>query len=461
VAVTETAAQEAPAHTRRTASPRGSYVRTLGGSVAVLSLNLLTGILVARLLGPDGRGAVGAIAGWIVMLAFVGGLGFRDGLVYVHSRERASPPTVLGWGVASVAVLGTPTVLVAIALVPLGFGAQDDDTARLAMLFMLAIVPQLAWNTFGSLLAAHHHFGAQTVQRVAQPLLYALALGALWAIDALRPGAVLAALTLSHVITAAFAFVVLLREGGISRPERAAGRDAWSFGIRAYPNTLGVLTNARLDVLVMPAVVATGEIGLYVVAVSIASMMSGVFGSVDGAVFALAARLDRDAAAELAVRTTRLVLAASLACALALFVVAPPLISLVYGDDFAAAVPSLRLLLPGMVLWSAASIVGCGLKALGRPGSASVAQGAGAVVTVAGLLLLLGPLGIEGAALTSSIAYGVVFSVAAILLARDSAARTWQVVDLRHLAEDARWLLRRQADASDVTQPGDARLPAG
>src|SRR5690242_13131545 len=120
---------------RHTAAATKSYALTLGGSVAVLALNVLTGVVASRLLGADGRGVVGAITGWIIMLSFLGGLGVRDGLLYVQSRGRGHPATVLSWGLVSTVVLGLGTVLVAEALVPIGYRAQGSDTNMLAALF--------------------------------------------------------------------------------------------------------------------------------------------------------------------------------------------------------------------------------------------------------------------------------------------------------------------------------------
>ena len=47
----------------RRASLGRAYALTLASSAGMLVLNLMTGVLSARLLSPDGRGAVGAIAG--------------------------------------------------------------------------------------------------------------------------------------------------------------------------------------------------------------------------------------------------------------------------------------------------------------------------------------------------------------------------------------------------------------
>jgi O-antigen/teichoic acid export membrane protein len=102
-----------------------------------------------------------------------------------------------------------------------------------------------------------------------------------------------------------------------------------------------------------------------------------------------------------------LVIAGALALALGVF--ARPLLGLVYGDDFRDAAEPLRLLLPGAVLFAGSSIVGAGVYAAGRPFTATIAQVAGMVVTIVGLVVFLSRGGITAAAIVSSASYATVF----------------------------------------------------
>jgi O-antigen/teichoic acid export membrane protein len=425
---------------RHTSTPGRSYAQTAVGSVIMLALNLMTGVLTARLLAPDGRGAVGAILGWAAMLAFLGGMGYRDGLSYAESRDGTRSAHILTSAVVSVAVLGVATLAIAELLVPLGFRAQTAEVVDLARIFLVLIIPTIAYNTFGSLLGSRHRFGLLNLQRVAQPLLYAGFLAVLWILDAVTVAWVLAANLASFAIVAALVLAVLARESGFAAPDRPLVGEAARYGLRAYGGTIGQLANVRLDLMVMPAILVADEIGYYVVAVSAASMVSGVFGSVEMAVFPLAARLPRADAVELVQRTARVTLFASLMVSAVLAVAAPILIDLLYGSEFSHGVPALRLLLPGIVMWSTASVIGGGLKALGHPQQASIAQLVGAAITVTGLVLTLRPLGIEGAAITSSLAYTAVFVMALRALVRLSDQPAAEVLDLRRVRDDVGWL---------------------
>jgi len=102
------------------------------------------------------------------------------------------------------------------------------------------------------------------------------------------------------------------------------------------------------------------------------------------------------------------------ALALVIGALARPLLGLVYGSDFRQAAFTLRLILPGAVLFAGSSILSAGVYAAGHPFIASVSQALGLVVTVIGLLVFLRSGGITAAALVSTASYATAFAAALI-----------------------------------------------
>ena len=60
---------------------------TGGTQIGTQAIGLLTGILVTRWLGPDGRGQLAVIISWPSMLAYLGNLGLPVALTYAAARE--------------------------------------------------------------------------------------------------------------------------------------------------------------------------------------------------------------------------------------------------------------------------------------------------------------------------------------------------------------------------------------
>jgi O-antigen/teichoic acid export membrane protein len=420
----------------------GNYLVTIVGSAGVLALNLMTGVLSARLLAPEGRGAVGAISEWVLTATVVSGLGFRDGLGYLQSRDEGRSGRLLTAGLVSVFVLSAVGLVVTELLIGVGFAAQSEEVVRQARIFMVWILPYSAYFTFGKLLASRHQFAALSVLRVGQPLIYAVVLLALWVTGSATVATVLSAQILSFVMVSVWAFLRLYRSGGIGPLDPDVVRESATFGGRAYGATLGSLAVARLDLVLLPAFIVADEIGLYVVAVSAATMIVGLFGSMSLVVFPTAARAGGNAGAVITQRALRAVLLGSVLVTAALALCAPFLLRLLYGAEFVGASDSLRLLLPGACCLAGSQILSGGLSGLNRPGLASIAHGIGALVTLVGLVTLLPVLGIIGAALVSTAAYALVFAIQLVFFSRASGTRVFDAIDPVAGYGDLRWMVR-------------------
>ncbi|MEM9038293.1 MAG: O-antigen ligase family protein [Actinomycetota bacterium] len=421
----------------------GSYAITLAGSVGMIVLTLFTGVLSARLLSPDGRGAVGAIAGWVMVVTVVSSLGFREGMSWIQAKSPERGRDVLAVSVVSIFVTSALGIAVAELLIPLGFSAQSDEVVRYAQIFMLWVIPYSACYSFTTLFGARQRFVPVTLMRVGQPALYAVGLVGVWIADAATVLSVLVLQVVSFVVPAVIGFASLARESGVGRVDRGVVKRGFSYGVRAFGSTFGFLANSRLDLMILPAVVLTDQIGLYVVAVSAGSMIVGLFGSLRVVVFPAAARLGGAEAVAVSQRALRVVFLASAATALVLAAAAGFLVELLYGADFSGAVTPLRFLLPGIVCWATAQIATSGLKGIGNPTGASIAQFAGVGVTVIGLALFLGDHGIRAAALVSSASYFTVLVVSLVFFARSSQTRIRDTVAPDALVADVRWTVSR------------------
>lgn len=418
-------------------------VATSGGMAA---LSLITGILTARLLGTDGRGQVAAISTWLLTLTWVSSLSFTHGLAFHHSKRRLSDAAALSTALVSVPILGLLGVLAAQALIPFGFSAQTEETQQLARLFLCGIPLVLGLESCWDLLMAYHRFRFLNATRLAQPAVYALALVVLAVTDQFTVTAVLLWQVASFAIVFLATVAVMVRAVGLSRPRWDVSRHSLRYGLRLQGVALGHLVTARLDLMLLPAFVTAGAIGYYSIAVNVTSLVMSVFGGLSMIVFPVASRAERHAMGPVVESGLRMALVGGLAMVLAIGVTAPWLVPFVYGEDFQGAVLPLWLLLPGVLLWCANTIVSAGLEALDMPGRASLAQIAGIVVTVIGLVVTLPLWGIVGAAVTSSVAYATTFFISTHLLRRTRTVSLRSALHPQLMARDTRAMVRQIAE---------------
>jgi O-antigen/teichoic acid export membrane protein len=106
--------------------------------------------------------------------------------------------------------------------------------------------------------------------------------------------------------------------------------------------------------------------------------------------------------------------------AVPLAVLAGPITSLLYGDQFNSAVRPAQILLVGMLFSAAAGVATGYLYGRGRPGRNSLALAVGLIATLVLDFALIPPYGATGAAVASCVAYLLGDGLLVVLLLRTS-----------------------------------------
>ena len=397
-------------------------------------------MLIARALGTSGRGEITAIMALPATIGWIFAMGCLQAVSYHHARHPEDGGRLITSWLVLLVPLSAIAIVAGYLLLPVLFSAQTEAAKDLAQVYLLTILSQLfAEVTFGILLG-DHDFTFYNVMRFLQPTFTAVAYLALWLLDEFTVGS---ALLFTFLVSAALSAVVtvrVLRRHRLARPSVHLMRSTLWYGTRAHGANLGGMVNARLDLVIIPAFLTASSVGLYAVAIAATSVIPIIAGALSALVLPAAARQGARGVRTV-VRSLHATLAVALALAVGLAVLAEPAVTLVYGSAFDGSVAPLRLLLPGTVLYAAASVLWSGLYAANRPFTATLAQVAGALVTVAGLLLFLGGGGVDAAALVTTVSYTVVFIVALILYRR--------AVSLRWVD----FLPGRQAPPAQVPEP--------
>jgi O-antigen/teichoic acid export membrane protein len=396
---------------------------TVGVQAAVLAVNLLTGVLIARLLGAIGRGELASVLTTTTIMATLFAAGAATATPYHQARRPEDAARLLGTWLALTIPLGALGLLAGELLITHVLSAQSETIVGLARLYLLSVFLLVATDAVYGIALGAHRFALYNTARLVGPLLTAVGYVAAEVVVGLT---VQRALFVTAAVNAAALAVGIgwaWRRFGIARPSTALARETLSYGMRAQATTVAEKTNARLDLLIMPALLGPAAVGLYAVAGNVAYIVAVLSSALATVVLPLAAGdPGRGGRAVLAALRAALGIGALLAGVLAL--AAPMVIHLLYGEEFDGSVEAMRILLPGSVLYGATLILTAGLNAAGRPFTATAAQVAGAVITIGGLLAFLRDGGIEAAAIVSTCAYALTF-VLALVAYRRIAGLTW------------------------------------
>ena len=381
---------------------------TIMTSLLMLLATIASGVVLARALGPSGRGILTAAMLFGPLLANVGGLGIADALIYQSGRSRGarSPAlmTALGIGAAQSLVL----VLAGLVIVPALLGGPSNP-ALYPSLAYLAIIPLYPLNLYPmAVLQGRLRLVEFNLIRASVPILYAASLVLLWQFGAVSVGAALAASAICTVVANGLALsaAVKFSSGRASLP---VARELLGFGLRAHAGNLATILGAQLDLLMLTAMVPSRDLGFYAVATSAAMTGSLIPAAASMVLFPTFASQSDAAVPRSLARFLLWGLGGALLLTPVLVMVVPWAVVPVYGTAFKAAGPISLILVPGYVLRGSNQMLVAILRGSGAPMRASAGQVAGLVVLAALLPIGISVRGAEGAALAVTVAAGAAF----------------------------------------------------
>lgn len=412
-------------------------------SIAVVVLNFGTGVLVTRTLGAEGRGETSFLLSFVQTVGWLSALGINEGITYVAARDADKARNIATTGALLTLVLGTLGVVAAYLLLPVLAAEQPGDTVAVGRVFILSIYLNVASSLLLAVLSGCQDFGGRNIVQFLQPAVYLVAVVGFAVAGALDVTGVLVATAFSTLVATVWSAWRIHRRIGFSRPSLAVTRESAAYGLKVQGSLIGAMVSTRLATVIMPTFLTYTAIGLYSVATNVSSILISVVGVLGNVVLPSAVRRGGREGSHFVARMTRIVTALAVLVALPLFVLAPWLLGLVYGQEFTAAGTALRILLVSVVLGIASGILETGLQAANRPLAASVAQLVGLVVTAAGLALTLSPYGILGAAWTATAAAFATFVVSLVYMHSDRDFSLGEAFSLRGLLADAREGLQR------------------
>lgn len=387
----------------------GAVTASFATSGAIQGLNVITGVLLARSLGPSGRGELAAVLLWPGLFVIIGSLGVDDAIVFHTARAKASVEAIVGTVAALWVVQSAAVIAFGAMIVPVVLGHYGHHVTNIALLYLGCSPFLLATAYATSLLQGMRRFGAFQLLRVGQIVLTAGGFVVCATLSRLSVGTAVAVYFSASVIAAGAAFTMVVRVSA-RKPsfDGVLARALFGFALRSHTTNVSSVFNVRLDQLVISLFLAPIELGLYVTAVTLTSLTSLVGQSVSMiALPVIASEQDETARIVLVRHYVRLTLLGATLLTVPMIAVTPTMIGVFFGHSFTPAATVTRVLLVAAVVLTTTRVVQAMLKAVGRPLEAGISEFVALGATVILLAILLPWLGILGAGIASLLAYSV------------------------------------------------------
>jgi O-antigen/teichoic acid export membrane protein len=381
---------------------------SVAASLGIQGLNMISGVLIARLLGPTGKGQLTAVLLWPGLLVAVGSLGLGSAVVYFTARAAGRERDISATAFAIVLVESGALVAVGLLMTSHVLGHYGPHIVAIGLLNLTWIPPYLLATAALSVLQGRFELQAFNLLRLSATAASVAALLGLALANQLSVLTVVLVTLGANFLNLALCFSVLGRRGWIGfRPKANLVRPLMVYGLKSYSGNMAGLINASADQAIIALFLAPAALGLYSIAVTLTALIGLLTSSLGLVAFPAVAgtksHAERLRQLSEFVRAS-LVMSALVAVALAL--AAPFLIRLFFGPGFAPATPVAQVLLLAAVFLGMNRVLGEAVRGFNKPLIPGLAEGIAAVVTLASLAALLPLLGIMGAAIASLLAYG-------------------------------------------------------
>jgi O-antigen/teichoic acid export membrane protein len=433
--------------------PLSQTARSVVNRLVLVALGGATGIIVARALHPEGRGAYAIVVAIATATMAVGHLSLDQAVVGLwpgRGEALTANAAVLGPLLGIGAAAGAAGLAAAGAL-----GQQATRDPAVLALGLLAVPLMISGLYLSSALMLA---GRIRVVDRSQLLSGVVQCGALLTVAA--AGRISVAWVIGLWTLAMAAPLVLLMPAARPRIRRfdagLAGRSL-SLGARYHAGSVALYLTQRLDIILLGVLASTHAVGLYTVAVTFAELALIPTEALARASLSRQAVADLKTVVAATVKATRTSTALAAGTVAALCLAAPVLLPAAYGAEFAGAVPALFALAPGLFALGAARQVSAYLVRLHRPLTMSAASVVALALNVVVILVLVPRWGIVGCALASSASYMLIAAVQVARFCRSSGTPIRQL-----LPSPARLRRRRAGDPlEDVLVAADPAAARG
>ena len=377
----------------------GAIAHLMGIRVLALAGNVCSGLMTAAFLGPDGRGEQAALIVAPTVLAAICTLGLHASLIYNLRADAEQGSRYFGSAIILNLASGLAATIAGFLLMPVWLGRYSGDIVTFARLLLVIVPLGVVTPLLSGVLEANGHFGLANRVLYFQSLGSLALLGILVAVGRLTPFSAAAA----YVIPSVPSFLYLLLQARrVLRPLLTIAAPyphrLLRYGLRFYGvDILGVLSG-YLDQVLIVFLLKPADVGAYAVAISLSRVLSVAQGAVSTVLFPSIAAREPAIVVELVARAARVTAMVNVAGAMAIGLVGPSLLMLLYGARFAAAVVPFLVLLAEAVVSSSARTLAQAFSGTGRPSVVTGVEVAGVAMSLTAMLILVPTHGIVGAA---------------------------------------------------------------
>ena len=408
-------------------------LQTGGVQILILILGVITGIFITRLLGPEGRGIYTLFKANIDFILLFLTFGIGSSITYYVSNKRIPFSKMAGIAMVSLflGILGIGLLFSLIYYAFPGifhhvFPSGYDDLFFLLYVFFSFVFGFLNLLLSGFLIGEKYFTDNNIIGILHSALLLVAIATFFYSVDYMS---VAENIRFIFLITCLFMGVNFLfrfytfirrfkKSMSISFKIKSELITTIGFIYLVYIGELINFLNYRLDIWLVEYYTNVYQLGLYSVAVGVSQVMWLIATPITLVLlpYLNSAQKTKLEAKDLFFFYAKITFSLTLGASLILLIFGNTLLPFIYGEEFSSSVPSLNILLPGILFSSLTKIFSVYIVTQSKIIYNVIAVSVGVVVTIVLDILLIPNFGIIGASIATSFSYFTIFMVSFYIL---------------------------------------------
>ncbi|AXF55312.1 flippase [Salicibibacter kimchii] len=353
--------------TNKTKSTAYDVIITFGTKIIVLFGSFIVSVILARLLGPEGKGIVTAIFVIPNILMTAADLGVRQASAYYIGRGYYSTKDIVSSLLSLWVITSVLTML--IATIYYSFGSAQTYGWGLLSIALMTIPLNLLFKYFRGVLQGNQKIGSINVSELIRFIVNLSGVIILvWLLNLDVFGAVLVQFLMAFIVVIYSAFIIKQITTIRFNFDTQILKSLFSKGV-TFALALFILTlNYRVDIIFLEHMTNSEQVGIYSVGTTLAELIWQLPAAIGLVLFARSANSRSSKSAIFrAVKLLRFSFNALFFLCLLFWALAPLAIDILYGQDFSESSNVIRLLLPGVLAMVIVKILHPDLAARGFP----------------------------------------------------------------------------------------------
>lgn len=379
-----------------------SELRTIGADSVLRVVSGVAGIAIARALLPAGKGAYTALILWVNVYNVVFGVGVNQSAIYHAGRAKSSEnvgPVATGIGLVGVAQ-GALLTIAGLLSVDLLFQEYGSNVKNLASVLFIWGGVRRAISYSLPILQGVGAFEGWNRLRIIRDGLYALLVITFWWLDLLTIDLAILAFVLGQTVAFLWGWLLVTSRVDDWTLNLKIIRSIVRYGYKAYLSDVSQRAGRQLDQIVISTTLGASSLGLYRVARSMGAFATVIPTAVSRILVSKVARSGEIERGRESTNTLWVVAVGMIPILTIGVMVTPTVVSLVYGSEYASAIPPAQLLVGGALVFGIHELGGASVRGRGKPEQEAMAAGVRLVATAICIVPALKLAGLVGGAVS-------------------------------------------------------------